>query len=136
MAIGIEIIGGGQNKFTRTSVSVEGEDSKGIVTKDSVGNEFEDVQVFVGSSIEKLKKMQSDIYYIQDNSMNYKTGNKYRDDVLEKLTDLTDVNNEAIVNKGTLNEVSSLLSNWITIKNELTTQLTPFIFLIQTMLGG
>ncbi|WP_105246083.1 hypothetical protein [Psychrobacter sp. Marseille-P5312] len=136
MSIGIEIIGGGNNKFNRTSINVNGDDSRGIIINNSSDNEFEDTQIFLGSSIEKLKKMQNDIANIQDDSINSETGNKFQDDILSALSDLTRLNEETNVSESTLTKISSQLSNWITIKNELTVQLTPYMFFINTLLSG
>lgn len=136
MSIGIEIIGGGNNKFNRTSINVNGDDSRGIIINNSPDNEFEDTQIFLGSSIEKLKKMQNDIANIQDDSINSETGNKFQDDILSALSDLTRLNEETNVSESTLTKISSQLSNWITIKNELTVQLTPYMFFINTLLSG
>lgn len=136
MSIGIEIIGGGNNKFNRTSINVNGDDSRGIIINNSSNNEFEDTQIFLGSSIEKLMKMQNAIVNIQDDSINPETGNKFQDDLLSAVSDLTRLNKETNVSKSTLTKISSQLSNWITIKNELTVQLTPYIFFINTLLSG
>ncbi len=136
MSIGIEIIGGGNNKLTRTSINVNGDDSRGIIINNSTNNELEDTQIFLGSSIEKLKKMQNDIVSIQDDSINLETGNKFQDDILSALSDLTRLNKETNVNESTLTKISSQLSNWITIKSELTVQLTPYILFINTLLSG
>lgn len=136
MSIGIEIIGGGNNKFNRTSINVNGDDSRGIIINNSSDNEFEDTQIFLGSSIEKLMKMQNAIVNIQDDSINPETGNKFQDDLLSAVSDLTRLNKETNVSKSTLTKISSQLSNWITIKNELTVQLTPYILFINTLLSG
>ena len=136
MSIGIEIIGGGNNKFNRTSINVNGDDSRGIIINNSFDNEFEDTQIFLGSSIEKLMKMQNAIVNIQDDSINPETGNKFQDDLLSAVSDLTRLNKETNVSKSTLTKISSQLSNWITIKNELKVQLTPYILFINTLLSG
>ncbi|WP_201609930.1 hypothetical protein [Psychrobacter submarinus] len=136
MSIGIEIIGGGNNKFNRTSINVNGDDSRGIIINNSSDNEFEDTQIFLGSSIEKLMKMQNAIVNIQDDSINPETGNKFQDDLLSAVSDLTRLNKETNVSKSTLTKISSQLSNWITIKNELKVQLTPYILFINTLLSG
>lgn len=136
MSIGIEIIGGGNNKFNRTSINVNGDDSRGIIINNSSDNEFEDTQIFLGSSIEKLMKLQNAIVNIQDDSINPETGNKFQDDLLSAVSDLTRLNKETNVSKSTLTKISSQLSNWITIKNELKVQLTPYILFINTLLSG
>lgn len=99
MAIGIEIVGGGNHKFTRTSVSVEGEGSKGVIVKNTIGNEFTDVQISARSSKEKFKEIQNVIFNIQDRSINQETKNTYREDVLSKLPILIKADNEEIVKK-------------------------------------
>lgn len=133
--VGIEVIGGGGHKFTRTSVNVEGEGNKGFILKDTINNEFEDVEVFVGNSLEKLKRLQFVISDVKDDSLNPKTKNTFREDILNKLPDLSNLN-EANISQNTLKEIRSTLSDWITIKAELHALLYPFVFLMNTMLGG
>lgn len=113
-AIGIEIIGGGRNKFTRTSVNVEGEDSKGIVLDKTEDNEFEDVVIFAGSSLQRIRDMQTDIFKIEDESINDKTKNTFKNDILSKLPTLTNLS-KAVIKQSALKEIRSTLADWITI---------------------
>lgn len=135
MAIGIETVGGGNNKFNKIVIHVEGEGSKGIFTKDSFGNEFIDVQFFSHDLKEKFKEIQSTVFNIQDDSINYETKNKYRDDVLSKLPILINADSEDTLKKNAFG-LLTLLSSWITIKTELSIQLKPYTDYLISLLGG
>lgn len=131
MAVGIEINGGGNHKIIKSKINLNDSDSKAIVMNQSFTNEVIDVQIIIESTVEKLKEMEKCISALKDDSINPKTSNKYKDDILNTIPNLMNEQNEqtAIV-------LISLLSSWITIKTELTTQLTPYIDYLATIIGS
>ncbi len=135
MTIGIEINRGGNNKITGGSINVKDPDGKAIVVNDSFGNEVKDVEIILESSLEKFREIRNIVSNIQDNSINPRTSNTYKDDVLSKLPSLTQSKNEIEVNQISISLIS-LLSSWITIKTELAIILDPSIQALTVILGG
>ncbi len=135
MTIGIEINRGGNNKITGGSINVKDPDGKAIVVNDSFGNEVKDVEIILESSLEKFREIRNIVSNIQDNSINPRTSNTYKDDVLSKLPSLTQSKNEIEVNQISISLIS-LLSSWITIKTELAIILEPSIQALTVILGG
>lgn len=91
MAIGVEINGGGNNKVSKSSFYLTG-DSKAVVINDSEGKEVSEIFVVVQENIEKLKQIQNEVFAINDHSINPKTNNTFKDDVLTKIPVLIKMN--------------------------------------------
>ena len=96
MAIGVEINGGGNNKVSKSSFHLTG-DSKAVVINESEGNEISEIFVVVRENIEKLEQMQNEISAIDDNSINPKTNNTFKDDVLASIPVLINAKDETTV---------------------------------------
>ena len=134
MAIGVEINGGGNNKVSKSSFYLS-EDSKAVVINDSEGNEVSEILVVVQENIEKLKQIQNEVFAINDHSINPKTNNTFKDDVLTKIPVLINAKDETTVTATCL-ILFNLFSSWITVKNELAIQLTEYTQFITSLVGG
>ena len=134
MATGVEINGGGNNKVSKSSFYLTG-DSKAVVINDSEGNEVSEIFVVVQENIEKLKQIQNEVFAINDHSINPKTNNTFKDDVLTKIPVLINAKDETTVTATCL-ILFNLFSSWITVKNELAIQLTEYTQFITSLVGG
>jgi len=134
MATGVEINGGGNNKVSKSSFYLSG-DSKAVVINDSEGNEVSEIFVVVQENIEKLKQIQSEVLAINDYSINPKTDNTFKDDVLTRIPVLINAKDETTVTATCL-MLFNLLSSWITVKSELAIQLTEYRQFITSLVGG
>ena len=134
MATGVEINGGGNNKVSKSSFYLS-EDSKAVVINDSEGNEVSEILVVVQENIEKLKQIQSEVLAINDYSINPKTDNTFKDDVLTRIPVLINAKDETTVTATCL-ILFNLFSSWITVKNELAIQLTEYTQFITSLVGG
>ena len=134
MATGVEINGGGNNKVSKSSFYLS-EDSKAVVINDSEGNEVSEIFVVVQENIEKLKQIQSEVLAINDYSINPKTDNTFKDDVLTRIPVLINAKDETTVTATCL-MLFNLLSSWITVKSELAIQLTEYRQFITSLVGG
>lgn len=134
MAIGVEINGGGNNKVSKSSFYLTA-DSKAVVINESEGNEVSEIFVVVQENIEKLKQLQNEVSAINDHSINPKTNNTFKDDVLAKIPVLINAKDETTVTATCL-MLFNLFSNWITVKNELALQLTEYTKFITSLVGG
>ena len=134
MATGVEINGGGNNKVSKSSFYLSG-DSKAVVINDSEGNEVSEILVVVQENIEKLKQIQSEVLAINDYSINPKTDNTFKDDVLTRIPVLINAKDETTVTATCL-MLFNLLSSWITVKSELAIQLTEYRQFITSLVGG
>ena len=134
MATGVEINGGGNNKVSKSSFYLS-EDSKAVVINDSEGNEVSEILVVVQENIEKLKQIQSEVLAINDYSINPKTDNTFKDDVLTRIPVLINAKDETTITATCL-MLFNLLSSWITVKNELAIQLTEYTQFITSLVGG
>jgi hypothetical protein len=134
MATGVEINGGGNNKVSKSSFYLS-EDSKAVVINDSEGNEVSEILVVVQENIEKLKQIQSEVLAINDYSINPKTDNTFKDDVLTRIPVLINAKDETTITATCL-MLFNLLSSWITVKSELAIQLTEYRQFITSLVGG
>lgn len=134
MAIGVEINGGGNNKVSNSSFHLTG-DSKAVVINESEGNEISEIFVVVRENIEKLEQMQNEISAIDDNSINPKTNNTFKDDVLASIPVLINAKDETTITATCL-MMFHLFSSWITIKSELAPQLIVYKDFITSLVGG
>ena len=134
MATGVEINGGGNNKVSKSSFYLSG-DSKAVVINDSEGNEVSEIFVVVQENIEKLKQIQSEVLAINDYSINPKTDNTFKDDVLTRIPVLINAKDETTITATCL-MLFNLLSSWITVKSELAIQLTEYRQFITSLVGG
>jgi len=134
MSIGVEINGGGNNIINGVSVQSNIGKSKAVVINNSSNNHIQNIQLIDEITLEHLRKLKNEILSIQDASTNPITGHSFQEEVLNKLNSL--VCHESSSIKDTLLELSSLLSNWITIKNELAPQFIPYLIFFQTIIGG
>lgn len=134
MATGVEINGGGNNKVSKSSFYLSG-DSKAVVINDSEGNEVSEILVVVQENIEKLKQIQSEVLAINDYSINPKTDNTFKDDVLTRIPVLINAKDETTITATCL-MLFNLLSSWITVKSELAIQLTEYRQFITSLVGG
>ncbi|WP_131669007.1 hypothetical protein [Psychrobacter pygoscelis] len=136
MSIGVEINGGGNNIINGVSVQSNNGNSKAVVINNSSNNHIQNIQLIDEVTLEHLHKLKNEILSIQDASTNPITGHSFQEEVLNKLNSLIVNHHQSSSIKDTLLELSSLLSNWITIKNELAPQLIPYLILFQTIIGG
>lgn len=134
MAIGVEINGGGNNKVSKSSFYLTG-DSKAVVINESEGNEVSEIFVVVQENIEKLKQIQNEVSAINDDSINPKTNNTFKNDVLNKIPVLINAKDETTVTATCL-VLFNLFSSWITVKNELAIQLNEYTQFITSLVGG
>ena len=135
MAIGIEINRGGNNKISGGSINLKDPESKGIVLNDTYGNKVKNVEVIIENVNQKFEEIKNVISSISDNSINPKTNNTFKTDVLSKIPNVININDQSSLQFLAVN-IISLLSNWITIKTELTIQLAPYIDYLTTLIGG
>ena len=135
MAIGIEINRGGNNKISGGSINLKDSESKGIVLNDTYGNKIKDIEIIIENANKKFEEIKTVISSISDNSINPKTNNTFKADILSKIPNLMNVKDESSLQLLAIN-VISLLSNWITIKTELTIKLAPYIDYLTTLMGG
>lgn len=135
MATGIEINRGGNNKISGGSINLKDSESKGIVLNDTYGNKIKDIEIIIENANKKFEEIKTVISSISDNSINPKTNNTFKADVLSKIPNLMNVKDESSLQLLAIN-VISLLSNWITIKTELTIKLAPYIDYLTTLMGG
>lgn len=133
MSKGIVIKGGGRNKISNGSINIDGNDSVAIEMEHTFDNEIKDIKISIKDSIEQLEAMRATISNIQDNSINFETGNSYKSDVLNKISTLT---NEEQVSAISIIGLMSVLSNWITIQGALSPLLHPYIIYLTTLLGA
>lgn len=134
MAVGIEINGGGNNKISKSSFHLNG-DSKAIVLNDTSGNEISEIYIVIQENLEKLKEIQKEVSSIEDYSINPKTKNTFKNDVLNKIPTLINSKDETTITATCL-ALFNLFSSWITIKGELTDQLTQYSQFITSLVGG
>lgn len=135
MATGIEINRGGNNKISGGSINLKDSESKGIVLNDTYGNKIKDIEIIIENANKKFEEIKTVISSISDNSINPKTNNTFKADILSKIPNLMNVKDESSLQLLAIN-VISLLSNWITIKTELTIKLAPYIDYLTTLIGG
>ncbi|MFW1958237.1 hypothetical protein [Acinetobacter johnsonii] len=135
MATGIEINRGGNNKISGGSINLKDSESKGIVLNDTYGNKIKDIEIIIENANKKFEEIKTVISSISDNSINPKTNNTFKADILSKIPNLMNVKDESSLQLLAIN-VISLLSNWITIKTELTIKLAPYIDYLTTLMGG
>ena len=134
MATGIEINRGGNNKISGGSINLKDSESKGIVLNDTYGNKIKDIEIIIENANKKFEEIKTVISSISDNSINPKTNNTFKADILSKIPNLMNVKDESSLQLLAIN-VISLLSNWITIKTELTIKLAPYIDYLTTLMG-
>lgn len=134
MAVGIEINRGGSNKVNGGSINVKDSESKGIVLNDTYGNEINNIEIILEGANQKFEELKKVVIEIVDSSINPKTTNTFKADVLSKIPNLMTVKDELSLQLLALNLIS-LLSNWITIKAELGSKLAPYIDYFTTLIG-
>lgn len=133
MSKAVVVKGGGRNKFTGGSISMEGKDSVAFEMENTFDNEVKDIKISIKDSAENFKKMKAAILNIQDKSINHVTGNDYKSDVLSKLSALI---NEEQAPVTSIVGLMSLLSSWITIQSALAPMLSPYIVSLTALLGA
>ncbi|MCK4091345.1 hypothetical protein HCY66_14915 [Acinetobacter radioresistens] len=135
MAIGIEIVGGGKNKISDSSIELTGTDSKGIVMLDTSENEVRNVRIFIESCAEKIKEMTDTIVNLEDDTVNPKSANTFKVDVVKTIPKISCASTELEIQSTGL-ALISLLSNWITIKSSLAPVLAPYIDYLLKLIPG
>lgn len=136
MAKGIVVKGVGRNKITGGSIELEGDNSVAIEIENTFDNEIKDIKISIVNSREKFEEMRNTISNIRDNSINPKTSNEYKEDVLNMLIISTSFDNEAAIPAMSIIDLISLLSSWITIQSALTPILAPYIPYLTNLLGA
>ena len=122
-------------KISGGSINLKDSESKGIVLNDTYGNKIKDIEIIIENANKKFEEIKTVISSISDNSINPKTNNTFKADILSKIPNLMNVKDESSLQLLAIN-VISLLSNWITIKTELTIKLAPYIDYLTTLMGG
>lgn len=135
MAIGIEIVGGGKNKISDSSIELTGTNSKGIVMLDTSENEVRNVRIFIESCAEQIKEMTDTIVNLEDDTVNPKSSNTFKFDVVKTIPKISCASTELEIQSTGL-ALISLLSNWITIKSSLTPVLAPYIDYLLKLIAG
>lgn len=133
MSRGIVIKRGGRNKVSNASIDIDGKDSIAIEMEETFDNEIKDIKISIKDSTEQFEEMRTAILNIQDNSINCKTGNNYKSDVLSKISILI---NEEQASVTSVIGLMGLLSSWITIQSALTPIIAPYIVSLTTFLGA
>lgn len=133
MSKGIVIKRGGRNKVSNASIDIDGKDSIAIEMEETFDNEIKDIKISIKDSTEQFEEMRAAILNIQDNSINCKTGNNYKSEVLNKISILI---TEEQATATYIIGLMGLLSNWITIQGALAPLLAPYIVYLTTLLGA
>lgn len=133
MSKGIVMKRGGRNKVSNASIDIDGKDSIAIEMKDTFDNEIKDIKISIKNSTEQFEEMRATILNIQDNSINYDTGNNYKNDVLSKISILINEEKSSVTS---IIGLMGLLSSWITIQGALTPILAPYIVSLTIFLGA
>lgn len=136
MSKGIVVKGVGRNKITGGSIELEGDNSVAIEIENTFDNEIKDIKISIVNSIEKFEEMRNTISNIRDSSINPKTNNEYKEDVLNMLIISTGFDNQAAIPAMSIIDLISLLSSWITIQSALTPILAPYIPYLTHLLGA
>ncbi|MDC5413607.1 hypothetical protein OHW74_16620 [Acinetobacter baumannii] len=131
--IGIEINGGSENEITRSQITINGL-GKGIVINNSSHNKVEEVLICINAE-KTFNDLKSILIMLNDKTTNNLTKNTFRDDSLSLVDSILQNKNHPEVSTKLLN-LTSLLSNWITISTALTPIISPYIDTISKIMSN
>lgn len=134
MAIGIEMVGGGENKLSDISIDLKDKNSKGIVMQDTSNNEVSDVRIVIENFSEHLYEMLNTISHLEDNTINPKSSKSFKSDIVNIIPKISNASTRTEIQSTSL-ALISLLGNWITIKSGLTPVLAPYIDYLLKLVG-
>jgi hypothetical protein len=122
---GVEIIGGGRNKISDSNITVKG-NGKGIVLDNTYDNQINNVNVLLESEKQFFSDLKSFLIDIQDSSENLESNKTYKQEAIDQVQKIIDLNDRNSFKTNTL-DLISLLSSWITIKAALVPVLSPYV---------
>lgn len=134
--IAVEINGGENNTIDGVFVRSNNGNSKAVVINNSPNNVINNIQLVDESTVDELKRIRLAISEIQNDLIDTIESRSYQEKIVDKLTILVNSNDGALANKSTARDILSLLSDWITCKNEVAPLVVPFIIFLQTVFGG
>lgn len=102
-----------------------------FTVKRSHGNKYDGIKVRIGSPAEKIKNIGEQIFNIEPNTQK---GKKYKGEILSKIDSMLHSNNQGTISQSDSIDIQSKLSNWITIKGEITSQMVvPIMIFLQSI---
>ncbi len=131
---GVEIIGGGRNKISDSNITVKG-NGKGIVLDNTYDNQINNVNVLLESEKQFFSDLKSFLIDIQDSSENLESNKTYKQEAIEQVQKIIDLNDRNSFKTNTL-DLISLLSSWITIKAALVPVLLPYVTELSKLAAG
>lgn len=134
--IGVEINGGSGNSVDTVSLQTNRDNTKAVVLNNSSDNNIRNIQIISHEDVKRLKEIKSNVEGINDFAINSVTNNPFKEDIANCISTLIDTNNLNQNNLSSLRNIISLLSDWISIKNELKPVLIPYIVSLQSILGA
>lgn len=131
---GVEIIGGGRNKISDSNITVKG-NGKGIVLDNTYDNQINNVNVLLESEKQFFSDLKSSLIDIQDSSENLESNKTYKQEAIDQVQKIIDLNDRNSFKTNTL-DLISLLSSWITIKAALVPVLLPYVTELSKLAAG
>lgn len=133
MAKGIVVIGGAENHLDNTLFESSDPNSTAIELIDTHNNRVTNTRIFIGDSVQKIQELQEIVLNIQDNTINEKTGQAFKNDILSKLPELARQDNEGMISSKSVFDAITLLSSWFSIKAGLAPVLSPFVIYLASL---